>query len=233
MTILKNKIFYTILSFLCAFVVGLGCWFSFSNDNVVYADEEYVWVDLQPGDIVGGKKLRFESSVAYFPTITIIFDNGYGIQHFGIDPLVAVLPGENMSDQMIICEGSYQEEVSDENGDSWWKTEYDIPESFSFVTYGPDMDENGLAIVPEVYEHSFDFLTMKVTNIEMTNLNNNYGVKIQVLMDKDEAIASGRIKGDISKGRSIGNLIFPLGMVCAGACLCMIVVGKNKKRYVR
>lgn len=232
MTIKKKNLITIFLSFACALVVAFGCLFAVSQP--AYADEEeYVWVDLQVGDVIGGKKLRFESSPAYLPTITIIFDNGCGIQHSGVDPIVAIIPGDDTSSETFICDCSYQEEVSDENGDIWWKTEYNIPETFAFVTYGPNVDENGLAITPEVYDHSFDFLTMKVTNIEMTNLNNNYGVKIQMLMDKDEAIASGRIEGDINTGRSLFSVILPLSMVCGVACLCLCLTKNKKKHYAR
>lgn len=232
MTIKKKSLITILLSFACALIVVFGCLFAVSQPAYADDEEEYVWVDLQVGDVIGGKKLRFESSIVYSPKITITFDNDYGIQHSGIDPLMVILPGEDTSSETFVCEWSYQEEVSDENGVSWWKTEYNIPETFAFVTYGPNVDENGLAILPEEYDHSLDFLTMKVANIEMADLNNDYGVKIQMLMDKDEAIASGRIEGDINTGRSLFSVILPLIMVCGVACLCLCLT-KNKKKFAR
>lgn len=239
MTISKNRIFNIILSFFCAFVVGLGCWFSFSNDNVAYADEEYVWVDLQLGDIVGGKKLRFESTIAYQCNILIMFDNGYGITQAGIDPLGVALSDGTVPNECWLMDipNTDVEYINDSSGvPYWWVKEYSLPETLdvSYSILYPDL-EDGTPVPPEEVSFTWDLTQTKVTSVDVDrNVDDvDYGVKIQVLMDKDEAIASGRIEGDISSGRSIGRLILPLTLVLGTACLCMILVGKNKKRYVR
>ncbi len=223
MTLKKKSLITIFLSTFIALIVAFGCFFTISQP--AYADEEeYVWVDLQPGDIVGGKHLRFESAIAYIPNISITFENGYSIGQMQRDPLTVKTPDDTalpgLSEQLTcIWEGEY---VTDSEGmPYWWITEYYIPEVLS-VSY-------------DMVIFDWDLTKTKVSKIDINRSYGDvdYGVKIKMLMDKDEAIASGRIEGDINNGHSLLSLILPIAFVGSIACFCLFILNKNKKRYGR
>lgn len=238
MTIKKKNLITILLSFVCALVVTFGCLFAVSQP--AYADEEeYVWVDLQPGDIVGGKNLRFESTIAYQCNILIMFDNGYGITQVGIDPLGVALSDGTVPGECWLMDISNTdvEYINDSSGvPYWWVKEYSLPETLdvSYSILYPDL-EDGTPVPPEEVSFTWDLTQTKVTSVDVDrNVDDvDYGVKIQVLMDKDEAIASGRIEGDINTGRSLFSVILPLSMVCGVACLCLCLTKNKKKRFAR
>lgn len=239
MTLKKKSLITILLSFACALVVAFGCLFAVSQPAYADDEEEYVWVDLQPGDIVGGKKLRFESTIAYQCNILIMFDNGYGITQAGIDPLGVALSDGTVPSECWLMDitNTDVEYINDSSGvPYWWVKEYSLPETLdvSYSIHHPDL-EDGTAVPPEVVSFTWDLTQTKVTSVDVERDVDDvdYGVKIQMLMDKDEAIASGRIEGDINTGRSLFSVILPLIMVCGVACLCLCLTKNKKKRFAR
>lgn len=223
---IKNKnIFITILSvLLCALTVLTSLWATPIQTFAEEPDSDVVWVDLQIGDIVANKRIRFRGGWddTYSDSITVKFSNNAVLNFEKITPAFIYFeecPPDTLDTSIVgpqhILELEYIETIIPGNNpepdeaSGVYIYETIIPSSFSFP---------GLDFV-------VDFSTASVTQIILNDAP--YGVKIEMLMNKDEAVAAGRYK--VNNDHSLLGSILAMSSVVVIATICVFLVNTQKK----